>query len=78
MIYNNQSILILLLLIPLPLQTSFAQINNTLIDKLDNNTTTIVTTEDSIVGEKYEQIQNKSNDAGKIIDKLVAEDSKKE
>lgn len=77
MIYNNKSILILLLLI-FPLQTSFAQINNTSIDKLDNNTTTIVTTEDSIVGEKLEQVQNKSNDAGKIIDKLVAEDPNKE
>lgn len=71
----NKSILIPLLLI-FSLQPSFAQVNNTSIDKLDNNTT-IVTTEDALVGEKLEKVQNQSN-AGKIIDKLVAEEPKKE
>jgi hypothetical protein len=73
----NKSILISLFLI-FSLQTSFAQINNTLIDKLGNNTTTIVATEDALVGEKLEQVQNQSNDAGKIIDELVSETPNKE
>ena len=70
----SKLIFIFLLLI-LPLQTSFAQINDTSIDKLDNNN---ITTEDSIVGEKLEQVQNQSNDAGKIIEKLVSEEPTKE
>ena len=74
MIYNKKSILILLFLI-IPLQTSFAEINNTSNDKLDNNN---ITTEDSIVGEKLEQFQNQSNDAGKITDELVSETPNKE
>jgi hypothetical protein len=73
----SKLIFIFLLLI-LPLQTSFAQINDTSIDKLDIDNTTIVTTEDSIVGEKLEQVQNQSNDAGKIIEKLVSEEPTKE
>lgn len=79
MIYNKKSLLISLFLI-LPLQISFAQINNTSNHKLDNTTT--VTIEDSIVGEKLEQVQNQnqSNTAGKIIEELVSEEeeSKKE
>jgi hypothetical protein len=52
----NKIILITLLLI-FTLQSSFAQINTTTsIDKLDN--TTAIITEDSIVGEKLEQVQN--------------------
>ena len=74
MIYNK-SVLISLFLI-LPLQTSFGQINNTSNDKLDNTTT--VTIEDSIVGKKLEQVQNQSNNAGKIIKELVSEESMKE
>ncbi len=74
MIYNK-SVLISLFLI-LPLQTSFGQINNTSNDKLDNTTT--VTIEDSIVGKKLEQVQNQSNNAGKIIKELVSEESTKE
>jgi hypothetical protein len=45
-------------------------------DKLDN--TTAITIEDSIVGEKLEQVHNQSNNAGKIIEKLVSEEPKKE
>ena len=77
MIYNKKSILISLFLI-LPLQTSFAQmnINSNSNDKLDNTTT--VTIEDSIVGEKLEQVQNQSNNTGKIIEELISEESKKD
>ena len=71
----NKSILISLFLI-LPLQTSFGQINNTSNDKLDNTAT--FTIEDSIVGKKLEQVQNQSDNAGKIIKELVPEESKKE
>ncbi len=67
----NKLFLLSLFLI-LPLQTSFAQINNTSIDQVDNTTT--VTTEDSIVGDKLEQVQNQSNGAGKIIEELVTEE----
>jgi hypothetical protein len=76
LIYNKKSILISLFLI-LPLQISFAQINNTSNNKLDN--TTSVTIEDSIVGEKLEQVQNQnqSNTAGKIIEELVSEEELK-
>ena len=76
MIYNKKSILISLFLI-LPLQISLAQINNTSNHKLDNTTT--VTIEDSIVGEKLEQVQNQnqSNTAGKIIEELVSEEEPK-
>jgi hypothetical protein len=67
----NKLILISLFLI-IPLQTSFAQINHTSIDQLDNTST--FTTEDSIVGDKLEQVQNQSNGAGKIIGELVTEE----
>lgn len=67
----NKLFLLSLFLI-LPLQTSFAQINQTSIDQVDNTTT--VTTEDSIVGDKLEQVQNQSNGAGKIIEELVTEE----
>lgn len=62
----NKIILIILLLI-FTLQSSFAQINTTTsIDKLDN--TTAIITEDSIVGEKLEQVQNQSNTTGNMIE----------
>ena len=62
----NKIILIILLLI-FTLQSSFAQINTTTsIDKLDN--TTAIITEDSIVGEKLEQVQNQSNITGNMIE----------
>lgn len=66
---RNKIILISLLLI-FTLQSSFAQINTTTtsIDKLDN--TTAVITEDSIVGEKLEQVQNQSNATGNMIEDL--------
>ena len=51
----NKLFLLSLFLI-LPLQTSFAQINQTSIDQVDNTTT--VTTEDSIVGDKLEQAKS--------------------
>ena len=70
----NKLFLLSLFLI-LPLQTSFAQINQTSIDQVENTTT--VTTEDSIVGDKLEQVQNQSNDAGKIIEELVTEEPPK-
>lgn len=59
-----------IILVPLilifTLQLSFAQINTTTsIDKLDNSTAVI--TEDSIVGEKLEQVQNQSNITGNIV-----------
>ena len=51
----NNSILISILLI-LPLQTTLLQINDLAGDELENNTN--VTTEDALVGEKLEQVQN--------------------
>ena len=71
----NKLFLLSLFLI-LPLQTSFAQINQISIDQVDNTTT--VTTEDSIVGDKLEQVQNQSNGVGKIIEELVTEPPKEE
>ena len=49
------------------LHSSFAEINTTTIsiDRSDN--TTAVITEDSIVGEKLEQVQNQSNVTGNMI-----------
>ena len=62
----NKIILITLLLI-FTLQSSFALINTTTsIDKLDN--TTAIITEDSIIGEKLEQVQNQSNTIGNMIE----------
>ena len=72
---NNKSIIISILLI-LPLQTTLSQINDLAGDELENNTN--VTTEDAFVGEKLEQVQNQSKDAGKLIEELVADEPKKE
>ena len=66
---RNKSILISLFLIH-HLQGSLSQINNTSIDQLENTTT--ITTEDSIVEDKLEKVQNHSNNAGNIIEDLVA------
>ena len=71
----NKSIIISILLI-LPLQTTLSQINNLAGDELENNTN--VTTEDALVGEKLEQVQNQSKDAGKLIEEIVADEPKKE
>ncbi|MGI9010999.1 MAG: hypothetical protein ACR2F1_07415 [Nitrososphaeraceae archaeon] len=66
---RNKSILISLFLIH-HLQGSLSQINNTSIDQLENTTT--ITTEDSIVEDKLEKVQNHSNNAGNIIEDIVA------
>ena len=71
----NISIIISILLI-IPLQTTLSQINDLAGDELENNTN--VTTEDALVGEKLEQVQNQSKDAGKLIEELVADEPKKE
>ena len=71
---RNKSILITLFLIH-PLQGSFAQINNTSIDQLENTTT--ITTQDSIVEDKLEQVQNHYNDAANIMEDLVAKEEPK-
>jgi hypothetical protein len=71
----NKSIIISILL-TIPLQTTLSQINDLTGDELENNTT--VTTEDALVGEKLEQVQNQSKDAGKLIEELVADEPKKE
>jgi len=71
----NKLTLILILLI-LPLQTALSQINDSSAEKLENNTNVI--TEDALVGEKLEQVQNQSKDAGKLIEELVPDEPKKE
>ena len=71
----NKSIIFSIVLI-LPLQTTLSQINDLAGDELENNTN--VTTEDALVGEKLEQVQNQSKDAGKLIEELVADEPKKE
>lgn len=71
----NKSTVFSILLI-LPLQTTLSQINDLAGDELENNTN--VTTEDALVGEKLEQVQNQSKDAGKLIEELVADEPKKE
>jgi hypothetical protein len=72
---DNKLFLILILLI-LPLQTALSQINDSSAEKLENNTNVI--TEDALVGEKLEQVQNQSKDAGKLIEELVPDEPKKE
>jgi hypothetical protein len=71
----NKLILILILSI-LPLQTALSQINDSSAEKLENNMNVI--TEDALVGEKLEQVQNQSKDAGKLIEELVSDEPKKE
>ncbi len=64
---RNKVILVSLFLIFI-LQSSFSQINTTnSTAKLDNNTVALIT-EDSIVGEKLEQVQNRSNITGQSIE----------
>jgi|GEM_PF-1208029 len=57
---KDKTTIIIQLLLIFTFQSSFAQINTTSIDKLDNTTTAVIT-EDSIEGEKLEQVQNQSN-----------------
>jgi hypothetical protein len=64
----RKNIILILLILIFTLQSSFAQINTTnSIDKLDNTTAALIT-EDSIVGEKLEQVQNRSNTTGQSIE----------
>ena len=63
---KTKVIILVPLILIFTLQSSFAQINTTTsIDKLGNSTAVI--TEDSIVGEKLEQVQNQSNITGNIV-----------
>jgi hypothetical protein len=67
--YNE--IILILLFLACTLQSSFAQINTTTtksIDKLDNTIAGGIIIEDSIVGEKSEQVQNQSNATGNTIE----------
>ena len=67
-----KEIILILLFLIFTLQSSFAQINTTTtsIDKLENTTPTVggIIIEDSIVGEKLEQVQNQSNATGNPIE----------
>ena len=54
------------LILILPLQSSFSQIEPISMDKLNNMSSVI--TEDSIVGEKLEQVQNRSNATGNTVE----------
>jgi hypothetical protein len=63
---KTKVIILIPLILIFTLQLSFAQINiTTSIDRLDNSTAVI--TDDSIVGEKLEQVQNQSNMTGDIV-----------
>jgi hypothetical protein len=64
---KDKTTIIIPLLLIFALHSSFAQINLTSIDKLDNTTTAVIT-EDSIVGEKLEQVQNQSNATGNMME----------
>jgi hypothetical protein len=63
---RNKIIILIPLVLIFTLQSSFTQINITSIERLDN--TTAVITEDSIVGEKLEQVQNQSNATGNMVE----------
>ena len=63
---KTKVIILVPLILIFTLQLSFAQINTTTsIDKSGNSTAVIM--EDSIVGEKLEQVQNQSNITGNIV-----------
>ena len=62
--YYNVFLISLILL--LPLQSSFSQIEPISMDKLNNMSSVI--TEDSIVGENLEQVQNRSNATGNTVE----------
>ena len=63
---RNKIIILIPLVLIFTLQSSFSQINITFVERLDN--TTAVITEDSIVGEKLEQVQNQSNATGNMVE----------
>ena len=63
MYYN---VFLISLILILPLQSSFSQIEPISMDKLNNMSSVI--TEDSIVGENLEQVQNRSNATGNTVE----------
>jgi hypothetical protein len=63
-VYFNVFLISLILI--LPLQSSFSQIEPISMDKLNNMSSVI--TEDSIVGENLEQVQNRSNATGNTVE----------
>ena len=54
------------LILILPLQNSFSQLEPISMDKSNNMSSVI--TEDSIVGENLEQVQNRSNATGNTVE----------
>ena len=63
MYYN---VFLISLILILPLQNSFSQLEPISMDKLNNMSSVI--TEDSIVGENLEHVQNRSNATGNTIE----------
>lgn len=63
MYYN---VFLISLILILPLQSSFSQIEPISMNKLNNMSSVI--TEDSIVGENLEQVQNRSNVTGNTVE----------
>ena len=63
MYYN---VFLISLILILPLQSSFSQIEPISMDKLNNMSSVI--TEDSIVGDNLEQVQNRSNATGNTVE----------
>lgn len=60
------NVFLISLILILPLQSSFLQIEPISMDKLNNMSSVI--TEDSIVGENLEQVQNRSNATGNTVE----------
>lgn len=54
------------LILILPLQSSFSQVVQISIDKMNNMSNVI--TEDSLVGDNLEQVQNRSNATGNTVE----------
>ena len=69
MYYN---VFLISLILILPLQSSFSQIEPISMDKLNNMSSVI--TEDSIVGENLEQVQNRSNATGNTVEDFEEKD----
>lgn len=63
MYYN---VFLISLILVLPLQNSFSHLGPISMDKLNNMSSVI--TEDSIVGENLEQVQNRSNATGNTVE----------
>ena len=60
------SVFLISLILILPLQSSFSQIEPISMNKLNNMSSVI--TEDSIVGDNLEQVQNRSNATGNTVE----------